>query len=68
MEAVIALILSSISVVISIIALIFSLRIVGSGGKKSNRSGTVYCSNCCQPYNASMKACPKCGQHKKINF
>lgn len=68
MEVVIALILSSISMVISVLALIFSLQRVGLGGKKSDKSGTVYCSNCCQPYDASMKVCPKCGQPKKINF
>ncbi len=65
MEVIIALVLSSISIVISVFALIFSLRRLGLGGKNSNKSGTVYCSNCCQPYDASMKVCPKCGTPKK---
>ncbi len=65
MIAIIALALSCVSIIVSVISLILSLRRKESGSKELNKSGTVYCSNCCQPFDAAMKICPKCGMPKK---
>lgn len=64
MIEIISLSLSSVSIVISLITLILLLRKGVNNNKSDVSSGIVYCPNCCQPFDASMKVCPKCGLSK----
>lgn len=65
MIEIIALSLSSISIVMSLVTLILLLRKGVNSSKSDTSSEIVYCSNCCQPFDARMKSCPKCGLSKK---
>ncbi len=61
-------ILCGINIVISSVVLVLQIRSnFNSNAKNSDTAGNVYCPNCCQPFPANLKNCPKCGQPKKIN-
>lgn len=70
MIEIITLALCGVNAVVSIILVVLFVK-KGVGGfqeRDNGTSGNVYCPNCCQPFSASLKNCPKCGQPKKINY
>lgn len=51
-----------------VLILLFVNNGIGNGRDKNNDvGGNIYCSNCCQPFAANLKICPKCGTPKKSN-
>ena len=67
MIEIITLILCGVNAIVSLIIILILVKNgIGSSQSKGNDvGGNVYCSNCCQPYSASLKICPKCGQPRK---
>lgn len=67
MIEIITLVLCGVNTIVSLVlVLLFVRNGVGNGqGKNSDVGGNVYCSNCCQPFAANLKICPKCGQPRK---
>lgn len=67
MIEIITLVLCGVNAIVSLIIILILVKngIGSSQGKRNDIGGSVYCSNCCQPYPANLKVCPKCGQPRK---
>lgn len=58
-------ILMCVNSVILIVILLLSIKNTISSSKGvNNNGGEIYCPNCCQPYSAALKNCPRCGKIK----
>ncbi|MDE6004584.1 MAG: hypothetical protein K2G88_04275 [Oscillospiraceae bacterium] len=69
MIEIITLVLCGVNTITSLILIMLFVknRVGGNQDKNGDVGGNVYCSNCCQPYAANLKICPKCGTPKKGN-
>ena len=68
MMDIVIIVICGINLIISSVALILQIKNNSIGNvKSSDNAGNVYCSNCCQPFPANLKNCPKCGQPKKMS-